>query len=189
MELENHFKLLFTTKGPRNWGGILDCVLVLVSPQMNINLVQPFSEEEIQLAGHQLGSSKAPGPKGFFGLFYQHYWSTIHAIIYSASAEFFHLESMLAQINKTQLVLIPKVLNPETVGHFRPISLCNFAYKILSKVLSNRLKKILPTLVSPFQNAFVGHQQIQDNVFIAHEAFHRIKLRKKKGSLMQWGLN
>lgn len=134
----------------------MDSVPVLVSPQMNFELVHRVSTEEIKLTMHQLGSSKAPGPYGFSGLFYQHYWSTIHEIIYAASVEFFNLESMLAQINKTQLVLIPKVPNPESVGHFRPISLCNFAYKIFSKVLSNRLKMILPVLCPHFKMPLLG---------------------------------
>lgn len=63
------------------------------------------------------------------------------------------------------------------MGKFRPISLCNYAYKILAKVISNRLKPLLPHLVSPFQNAFVGDRQIQDNVLIAHKVFHHLKLK------------
>ncbi|KAM2481186.1 hypothetical protein PS1_004717 [Malus domestica] len=84
-------------------------------------------------------------------------------------------------LNSTHIVLVPKVPNPETVTQFRPISLCNYSYKILSKVLANRMKVTLPDLISPTQNAFVAGRQIQDSIGIAHELFHFLKGRKAKG--------
>lgn len=88
----------------------------------------------------------------------------------------------LQTINKTHIALIPKVPNPETTSHFRPISLCNNSYKILSKLLANRLKVILPDLISHNQNAFVPGRLIQDNILLAHESFHYLKLKKEGGN-------
>ncbi|KAM1042495.1 hypothetical protein PS2_033667 [Malus domestica] len=83
-------------------------------------------------------------------------------------------------LNATHVVLIPKVPNPEMVSQFRLISLCNYSYKVLSKVLANRLKVVLPNIISPSQNAFVAGRQIHDNIGIAHEMFHFLKGRKAK---------
>ena len=86
---------------------------------------------------------------------------------------------MVPAINYTHIVLIPKVKKPENMADFRLISLCNVIYKIISKVLANRLKLILAQLISPTESAFVPRRLIIDNVLVAYETLHAMHIRKK----------
>jgi hypothetical protein len=86
---------------------------------------------------------------------------------------------MPAGWNETVVVLIPKVENPEEVSQFRPISLCNVVYKIISKMLASRLKMFLPDIISPTQTTFVLGRLITDNVLVGYECVHKIKNKRK----------
>ena len=86
----------------------------------------------------------------------------------------------LPSVNHTNICLIPKHHNSITMKDYRPSALCNVNYKILAKVLANRLKKLLPRIIYQEQSAFVSGRSITDNVLVAFEIIHHIK-RKNKG--------
>ena len=92
---------------------------------------------------------------------------------------------MLKALNKTFITLIPKVMIPEEVSQFRPISLCNVTYKIIFKIMVNRVKPLMDKLISPYQNAFIQDRNILDNILIAHEIIDTFK--KKKGRKKGYG--
>lgn len=91
---------------------------------------------------------------------------------------FFRSGFMFKQLNHSFLVLIPKVEHSVRIDQFRPISLCNVAYKAISKILSTRLKRVLSRLISPFQAAFVPGHSIQENVILGQEVLHTMKTKK-----------
>ena len=83
--------------------------------------------------------------------------------------------SILKSINHTFITLIPKVNNPERVSNFQLISLCNMIYKIVSKVIANRLKPMLHSIISDTQSVFIANRLITDNILIAFESLHHMK--------------
>lgn len=83
----------------------------------------------------------------------------------------------LVSINNTLITLIPKIKNFLKVGDFRPISLFNITYKIIAKMLANRLKKIIHHIISPTQCAFIPHRLIIDNILITYETLHTLNSR------------
>ena len=91
---------------------------------------------------------RAPGSDGMPPLFFQTFWSNIGLDVSEAVLSCLNSGTILKSINHTFLTLIPKVKNPEIVAQFRPISLCNVIYKILSKVIVNRLKPFLNSIIS-----------------------------------------
>lgn len=91
---------------------------------------------------------------------------------------------MLNEINHTFITLIPKVESPESATHFRPISLCSTIYKIIFKILTNRLKEFLGSIIHPLLGVFIPERLIQDNTLIAHEFFHSFKNEGKRGGLL-----
>jgi hypothetical protein len=123
---------------------------------------------------------KAPGPDGLPGLFFKHYWPIVGDQIVAAVQSFFRFGSLLPQMNHTFITLIPKRIGACNFNQFRPISLCNFYYKIISKILVNRLRPLLPIIIEPTQTAFVPSRWITENVVLAQEIVHCFSQSKRK---------
>ena len=133
------------------------------------HLEQPFSEDEVVIALYQISGEKAPGPNGFTLTFFQHCWEVVKVKVLNTIKEFYEYEEFERSLNSTFMVLIPIKVGASDVRDFRPICLLGSIYKIISKVLANRLKEVIQQILSPSQNAFTQGRQITDSVFIANK--------------------
>lgn len=101
----------------------------------------------------------------------------MHVEVSQAILQFLNSGIMDPSINATHIALVPKLAAPVSVTGFRPISLCNVIHKITSKVLANRLKVVLPDIISYTQSAFVPERLITDNIIAAYETMHSMHNR------------
>ena len=113
-----------------------------VTDDMKDILTSEYSVDEIKAVLFQMGSIKAP--EGMNALFYQKFWHIVGDDVVAAVLDILNSGNMDHDVNYTHIVLIPKIKSPEKMSDYRPISLCNVIYKIISKVLANKLKQILP---------------------------------------------
>ncbi|CAN1146010.1 LINE-1 retrotransposable element ORF2 protein [Linum perenne] len=156
---------------------------VKLMPDQASELQRRPSSEEIYSIVKSVGGFKAPGKDGFHPIFFQRQWSTVGSSVASLIQHCFINPDRVAQINETIIVLIPKRAHPECMTHFRPISLCNVSYKILTKCIATRLRSLMPSLVTSNQASFVPGRQIAENIIILQEVVHsmeRLKGREKR---------
>ncbi|GAU38527.1 hypothetical protein TSUD_148090 [Trifolium subterraneum] len=176
---KSYFNTLFK---PRD--GDHDPVLNLIQPRVtdddNFFLTAPITKVEIQQALFQMHPDKSPGPDEFNPPFYQRFWEQCSDDIFSAASTWPERGYFPTSLNETNICLIPKCDNPTSMKDLRPITLCNVLYKMISKVLANRLKCCLDKCVSQEQSAFVEGKSILDNALIATEVIHALK-RKTLG--------
>ena len=132
-------------------------------------LERPFQEDEMTGVVRNMNGDKSPSPDGFPMSFFHACWQVIKSDLMAVFDEFYASGSFERSLNATFLTLIPKKANAVEVRDFRPISLLGSVYKIVAKVVANRLSVVLGCLVSSPQNAFVKGRQITDSVLIANE--------------------
>lgn len=182
----DYFKEVYTPNDSASSSEIKDTLAGIQLPCLSsaqINLLSaPFKEDEIEKPVFQMRPDKSPGPDGLPAIFYQQFWDIVKEDVINMSLSFLHRGYLLKCFNETFITLIPKHNVPITFKDFRPIGLCNVVYKIISKVLVNRLQPLMQDyLISPYQNGFLKGRSIQDNIFLASELLTYIhKARKCK---------
>ncbi|MCH80961.1 hypothetical protein A2U01_0001739, partial [Trifolium medium] len=183
-EMVNQFyqKLFSNTHAWREWFQT-EITFPALDSDMMMKLAAPFTNDEVRNALFAMQPWKAPGPDGFPAGFYQKAWATVGSSVCNFVCGVWNNPSAVSSVNQTDICLIPKVDNPEYVTQFRPISLCNTIYKLVSKVIVERLKECIPKLVSPFQTGFVPGRIIHENIIVAKEMVHSMhKMKGRKGA-------
>ncbi|GLT58567.1 hypothetical protein SLA2020_314490 [Shorea laevis] len=177
--IRNHFIHLFTSSLDYSYHDSFSNLGVAVVEPHNLTFLDnPPTEKEIQDALFGLKPFKAPGPDGLHPGFFQRMWDSVRSTICSDIGNIFSSTSIPADWNECLITLIPKIKAPETVQQFRPIALCNTSYKIVSKILVNRIKPVLDTMISPCQASFIPGRKGIDNVLILQELVHSFSKRK-----------
>jgi len=152
-----------------------------LSASDNMCLLERFSEEEIKEAVWQCEGSKSPGPDGFNFNFIKKSWDFLKEEVLALMGLFHETGHIPKGCNVSFLALIPKVKNPVYLDQYRPISLVGAIYKIISKVLAGRIKKVLPSVIDDYQSAFLKDRGILDSVLMANEVVEDLRKGGRSG--------
>jgi len=187
-EIENHvvsyFQGIFATHNDCGTNDLIDkTVPTLVTVEENNMLTLMPAVDEIKKAVFDMNADGAPGPDGFGGYFYQHFWDIVAADVVSSVQEFFCTGVIIPNLNSNILVLIPKIPGAASMTDFRPIALANFQFKIITKILADRLAIICMRIISPHQRGFVRDHNIADCVILASEMINLLTKKQFCGNI------
>ena len=138
------------------------------------------STEEVKKALFQMKGLKSPGPDGIAAIFYQRNWDTVFPILLNFVNSALDTAAFTVSLARAHVALIPKEDSPDSIQKFRPISLLNVTYKLLTKVLVNRIRPLLERLVGPHQSSFLPGRSTTDNIILNQEAIHTMRNSKRK---------
>ncbi|CAJ2636114.1 unnamed protein product [Trifolium pratense] len=164
---------------------VLNAITPSITVEDNNQLSAPFMFEEFREAIFSMEADKCPGPDGFNPGFYQQFWDICGQEVFSAGCSWLNSGVFPPSLNSTNIALIPKGDVQTTMKDWRSIALCNVLYKVVAKVLANRLKSVLNKCISDDQSAFVPGRSILDNAMAAIELVHymKAKTRGKQGDV------
>lgn len=180
----NFFSALFCTTNPvfPPEYHYLISPTITASDNAYLDLIPDLNE--IWEALVSMGFYKSLGPDGFNPLFFKTYWQTVQQDVVTAVQFFFQHGRLTGGLNRTFITLIPNIEGATRVEQFRPISLCNVSFKLITKVLATRLRTVLERVIAPHQSAFVPNRNITDNTILNHEIMHHLNLKKGKVAYM-----
>lgn len=145
---------------------------LLVSDMDNAMLTNLPTLEEVWSTVFSLNGQGAPGPDGFGGCFFQTYWDIVGPNVFAAVTQFFVHSWLLPNFNSNIVALIPKFPGADQIDCYRPIALTNFKFKVITKILADRLAVIAPKIISVNQRGFIKGRHISDCMCITSEAIN-----------------
>lgn len=157
----------------------------ILTPIEQLSLETPFTIEEVKKAVFACEPHRAPGPDGFSFKFYQFFWDLIHSDFMTLCMQFYNHQTNLTSLNRSIICLIPKEKDATLITKFRPISLVNCSFKIISKILTFRLETLMSRLIDSSQAAFIKHRNILDNVILSQEILHHCHSTNESGVVIK----
>ena len=151
-----------------------------LSDEQRVSISGDASVEEIKNVLWSLKAFKAPRPDGLHAGFFHKFWLIVGNSVIDFVKKVFVERKVPKFLNRTHIVLIPKIQGPKTLGNYRSISLCNTVYKVITKIIIARLRPFLEKLISPLQVAFVLRRKGIDNAIIVQEIVHTLSQKKGK---------
>jgi len=152
----------------------------LLSCREGAALIKPFWTDEVKDVVWDCDNFKCLGPEGITFGFIEEFWDMLKEDVMRFLVEFHRNGKLTKGINSTFIARIPKVDNPQSLNDFRPISLVGSLYKILAKVLANRLRLIIGSVISDTQTNFIKGHQILDGILVANEVVDEARKCKKE---------
>lgn len=132
----------------------------------------PTTSKDIEDIILKENDDKALGADGFNAIFFKNKWNIIKDNVVKYVKSFFSTDKLLREVNKTHVILILKNLEAKTVFVYIPISLCNFIYNVITKLMANRLQPILSSVISCNQSSFVKHRSIIYALLLENQMMH-----------------
>lgn len=163
----NHFSSVAQSSYLDPSDGLFGIASSKISTTQNLYQSAILDAVEIKTAVFALQKDSSPGPDGFSGPFFTATWHITGTSVIKAVQHFFCSSKLYKATNAYFVTLVPKTQSPSSFTDFRPISLLNFSYKIIAKILASRLSLILPSLISTNQAAFVKGRFIHHHICLS----------------------
>ncbi|XP_019185254.1 PREDICTED: uncharacterized protein LOC109180221 [Ipomoea nil] len=182
--IQNYFENIFASNGLSCDDPLFGVLTPRVTLEQNMMLDRPFETNEVKEALFSMYPDKAPGPDGLNPGFYQQFWEIVGGHVSGFIMNALNSCVFPEGLNDTNIVLVPKKEMHEIVADLRPIALSNVVYRIMAKMIANRMKTLMGGLISESQSAFIPGRLITDNILVAAEVGHY--LNRKQCGVVGW---
>ena len=173
--IEEYYRSIYSSSNPSDFDNILQGIHPAITKEAVELLGRNFHVDKVGVVLKQMASLTTPGPDGMSPIFYKSFRHIVGEDVTAVVLKALNTGVVSDSLNSTFIALILKIKHPKKVSDFQPISFCNVVYKLISKVVVNRLKKFLASAIPQSQSAFLSRQLITDNVLMAFETLHYLK--------------
>ncbi|XP_026417145.1 uncharacterized protein LOC113312622 [Papaver somniferum] len=181
--LVNHYKKKFERKNVIYDDDIFELIPKILTDEDNKVMDVVPSFEEFKNAVFGMNANSASGPDGFPGSFYKYAWKVIGSELMEAMQYCWHNRYIPRGFNSNLLFLVPKIQGAKRAEYFRPIGLANFNFKIITRIITDRISKVIGRLISEQQGAFIKGRNIHEKIVLASELVNELNCKRRGGNV------